>query len=262
MVIDEIGHFYKAERTGGANSVQEIIDIHSHILPGLDDGSSTMKETMRMLKAASAQGITRIIATPHYSRHFQNDDPRKIHALTGKVREAAASHDIPVKIYPGQEIFYSEDIWKLLRQGKLLTLADSRYVMLEFYPYEPYLTICRAVQEAVREGYRPVLAHLERYEALDTRDKIDSLRKQGACTQMNFRSAGGSLFDARTRRCRKLLREGCVDFLGTDMHNMHSRPLQTEDTVRWMESRLGTSAVRKLLSRNPRKLLADEKLRK
>lgn len=241
--------------------MRDMTDIHSHVLPGVDDGASSMKETMRLLKAAGDQGITRVIATPHYSGRFRNDDPDRIRDLVHQVNAEARKRRIRVRVYPGQEILYSEEAAELLRQGKLLTLGDSRYVLLEFYPPESYLTISRAVLEMAQEGYFPVLAHAERYEALRTSEKMASIRKQGAYIQMNYRSVEGSLFDEKTRRCRKMLRNGLVDFMGTDMHNMRSRAPRTEEAVRWMRAHLKEEQFHGLVKRNAEYILADERRR-
>lgn len=237
----------------------DITDIHSHILPGIDDGPSSMRETMRLLKCAREQGIRRVIATPHYSARFRNDDPEHIRALVRQVNSEAEKRKIRVQVFPGQEIFYSEEIPELIRKGRLLTMADSRYVMLEFHPCEPYLTICRAVQETVAEGYLPILAHAERYEALRTAEKTEALKKKGAYMQMNYRSVQGNLFREKTRRCRAMLRSGLIDFMGTDMHNMQDRAPQTEEAIRWMKKRLGREEFRRLARGNAEYILEDKR---
>lgn len=103
-----------------------IFDVHSHILPGLDDGASSEKQALLMLKEARRQGIRRIIATPHYSAYYKNDDVDLIRGKCRKINQLASVHKIGVCVYPGQEILYSERVPDMLAEGKLLTLADSR----------------------------------------------------------------------------------------------------------------------------------------
>ena len=112
-----------------------IIDTHSHILPGLDDGASDMQESIRMLRQAGQQGIRGVIATPHYSGRFPNICPDRIRRLCREVQaQARARLKTEIQIWPGQEIMYSEDALSLLEEEKLLTIAGTRYVMVEFLP--------------------------------------------------------------------------------------------------------------------------------
>lgn len=237
-----------------------MVDIHSHILPGLDDGAASEKQALCMLKAASRQGIRDIIATPHYSEVFRNDHPNTIRRKCMEIERLAKSHGIPVHIYSGQEIMYTEDVPDLLSEGRLLTLADSRYVLLEFYPGAPRSLIVRAVRETAGRGFLPVLAHAERYSALSEPEKIRDLTEQGACIQMNYRPAGGKWYESATRWCRKLLKSGSVHFMSTDMHNTGARRPETAEALRWMQSHLDGRYVERLIRRNAEKILKNERM--
>ena len=142
-----------------------MIDIHSHILPGVDDGASSMKESLHMLSMARRQGITDVFATSHYSKAFPNRDPEKLRRLRDELMsranrpvqgpEGKVKCKRPIRIWTGQEIFYSNSVIRLLEEGKLLTLADSNYVLVEFMPSVPYSEICTAVRNLSRAGYTP-----------------------------------------------------------------------------------------------------------
>lgn len=106
----------------------KIIDTHSHILPGIDDGAGSWKEALCMLKTAQAQGIRRVIATPHWGGPFGYTDPVQIRELCFTLQEKARRHNISVKIYQGQEVMYTEEAADRIANGEILTLADSRYV--------------------------------------------------------------------------------------------------------------------------------------
>ena len=237
-----------------------MIDIHSHILPGLDDGAEDMKESLMMLDMARRQGITDVIATPHYSGYFHNYDPQIIRKLCGKVQNEAEKRRQPlVRIWPGQEIMYSEDSLQKLQSGRLLTLADSRHVLIEFIPYVPYSYILNAVQNLTENGYHPILAHVERYQILNEFEKIDRLKKAGAFLQINYRSVGGRWYAPLTRWCRQMLRVGLVDFLGTDMHNTDTRKPEVKAAAEWIYKKLPLSYASEILERNPRKIISNEK---
>ena len=122
------------------------------------------------------------------------------------------------------------------------------------------MSICRAVEELVQKGYIPILAHIERYEVLAVDDRIEGLKKKGACMQMNFRSASGSIFNKKAQRCRKLLKEEKIDFLGTDMHNTSSRSPRVWETVQWLRRKTPERYQRRLFRKNPSSILVDEKL--
>lgn len=247
-------------RNKGDMRVEDIIDIHSHILPGIDDGASSTEAALHMLREARRQGIREVIATPHYSRRFQNNCPERIRELCGELQKMSREKRLEIRIHSGQEILYSEDVPGMIAQGELLTMADSHYVLIEFYPGASYLEILRAVRTLVMEGFSPILAHVERYRALRDEERLEELTGQGAYMQMNFSSVSGSWMNETVRWCRKMLREQYIHFMGTDMHNTTSRKPETEETVRWMQKKLGQRYIRDLLRGNAGKVIRDEKI--
>lgn len=223
------------------------IEIHCHILPGLDDGSKSMEESLKMLRLARKQGIQKLIATPHYSHEFPNEDPDQIRALCFELeRRARKEIDDKMCIYPGQELFYSQDVAEKLNQGKLLTLAGTSYVLLEFLPGVPYSTIYAAVRELTFAQYRPILAHIERYGVLREPGRVEELTEAGAYLQMNYRRIGGKWYDGTTHWCRKMLKQRQIHFLSTDMHNIGSRKPETQEAECWMEKHLDDGYQKKI----------------
>lgn len=215
------------------------IEIHCHILPGLDDGPKCMDDSLKMLRLARKQGIQKLIATPHYSHEFPNEDPKKIILLCCELEKKAKQEiDDKIRIYSGQELFYSQDIVEKLNQGKILTLADTSYVLVEFFPSAPYSAIYAAVRELTMAQYLPILAHIERYEVLRKPGCVEELIQAGAYLQMNYRRIGGSWYDSTTRWCRKMLKQEYIQFVSTDMHNTENRKPDTEDAECWMKKHL------------------------
>lgn len=235
------------------------IDIHCHILPGLDDGSGSLRESMRMLRMAAKQGIYAVIATPHYSMHYENDHPEQIRTLCSALEGEARVHIHPdFRIYPGQEIFYSDKTVEMLSQGRLLTMADSRYILVEFLPNVPYSYLYRAVNELVLAGYRPIIAHVERYGVLRTGGRVEELIKAGAYLQMNYRPVARPWYQETPRWCRRMLNLQQIHFLGTDMHNCTDRCPQTKETEHWMLRHLDKNYICELGRLNGQKVLDDE----
>lgn len=238
-----------------------VIDIHCHILPGIDDGASDMTESLKMLRMAVREGITEFIATPHYSPVFPNADPMRIRRLCRETEETARRRmKNGIRIWPGQEILYGKDTAERLEKGRLLTMAGSRYVLIEFMPAAPFSYIFGAVREMSLNGYRPIIAHAERYGCLREKGRPQELKDQGACIQMNYRRISGKWYSGTARWCREMLRCGIVDLLGTDMHNTSGRSPEIQDALNWMERHLSPSYLAGITSCNQQKILEDKKI--
>ena len=231
------------------------IDIHNHILPGLDDGASSEEESMCMLKNAAKQGVISVIATPHCSVEYQNKKEEIQLACKKIEKRARAEIDPKFSIYPGQEILYTQDILEKLEKQEVLTMADSSYILVEFMPWTPYSEMYKAVRDLTTKGYAPILAHIERYPALREKDRVDELIETGARMQMNYRPVGGKWYSETTRWCRKMLKEEKIHFLSTDMHNMKSRKPDTRGAEAWMEKHLDRIYMRAVCYKNAQKII-------
>lgn len=200
------------------------VDIHSHILPHLDDGAVDMDQSIEMLRIAEREGITHMIATPHYkSGRFRADSAEVLMTLQ-ELQEEASEAGIHIKLYPGTEIFYHSDLEQRLEQGHLHTLNDTEYLLVEFSPFEAYGYIRNAADDILSMGYHPVLAHVERYECLlGHADKIQELKDMGCGIQVNAGSVAGDYGFAAKRFTGALLKKQLIDYLGTDAHNTGKR---------------------------------------
>ena len=238
------------------------VDIHAHILPGVDDGASDWEETGEMLCKAYKQGITRIIATPHY---VSGQDTKRLREMMKRLKETAFSISENMMVSLGQEVQYFEELPSFLEQGKVLTLAGSRYVLVEFLPGDGYMRLFRAVRRLVQSSYLAVIAHAERYDCLKEKGRTKELARCGAYLQMNAGSLGGGLFDRRAAWCRKEILRGNIHFIATDMHGVVIRPPELEEAVRWMtrQDRNGQDAggmAKRLLRQNQEHILRDSVL--
>lgn len=223
-----------------------IIDIHAHVLPGVDDGSRTMEESVQMLKLAARQGVTAVIATPHYSRrHPLEGISERTEALQAVIRKSIPDFCI----YTGQETFWHHELPERLNAGQALTMAGSRYVLVEFDPSVPYSELFRGIRGLQTAGYLPILAHIERYECL-RRTGTEELRSCGCRLQMNYESLIGSFFSAETRWCRKQVSEETIDFLGTDMHRLDWRPPEIREAMRWLRGHVGEEYLKRITRKN------------
>lgn len=236
-------------------------DIHCHVLPGLDDGSDSWQESLQMIRMAAEQGFRAVTATPHYSRRFPNDCPDKIRWMCQELNRLIRRElNADIRVYPGQEIFYREEVPKKLKRGELLTIAESSYVLVEFLPEVPYSSLFRGLEQLILHGYRPILAHVERYGVLRKEGRIEELFDYGVVLQMNYHSIGGSWFAENTQWCRKMLKAEKIHLLGTDMHNRTTRAPATEKAEQWMRRHLNWQYIQKIAYKNARLVLTNEKL--
>ena len=233
-----------------------MIDIHTHVLPGIDDGAKDWDTCLAMLKRSVDGGVKAVIATPHYLPWKKNSSPQEIEALCAEAKKKLLEkHGISMDIYCGNEIYYTMDAIQNLRDGKILTLAKSNYVLVEFEPRTSYQLICRAVKEFRDAGYIPIIAHMERYECLRQSEKMCEIRSMGALLQMNVEAFQGGLFDGESRRAKKCLTAEQIDFLASDMHSLRRRTPIAEEELQWVVKKLKPKYQKELLYRNAERIL-------
>ena len=233
-----------------------MIDIHAHVLPGIDDGAKDWDTCLEMLRRSVESGVQAVIATPHYLPWRKNSSPQEIEALCSETKKKLSEkHGITMDIYCGNEIYYTMDAIQNLRDGRILTLAKSNYVLVEFEPRTSYQPICRAVKEFRDAGYIPIIAHMERYECLRQSVKLQEIKSMGALLQMNVEAFQGGLFDAESRRAKKCLAEEQVDFLASDMHGLRRRSPIAEEELQWVLKKLKPKYQKELLYRNAERIL-------
>lgn len=200
-------------------------DVHCHILPQVDDGSQSMEETMEMLRIAEANGITSMIVTPHYKRGRVGTPRDKIGKLLQQIQERAEEEGIAIQFYPGTEVYYNSSLEEKLESGWLSRMNDTDYVLVEFSPMDSYPYIRNAIDDIFSLGYRPIIAHVERYGCmLGKTDNVRMLHEMGCLIQVNAGSVAGNYGFRVKHFIRNLLKEHLVEFVGTDAHNAAGRP--------------------------------------
>ncbi len=234
------------------------IDIHTHILPGVDDGSKSMDETMKMIKIALEQGIKTIIATPHYVVGRENTPVEELQAIKDTVEAEARKLDENMRIYLGNEIFYSDSVIEKLNSKKALTIANSNYVLVEFSYNELYSVMYRGLDRLVRSGYIPILAHVERYLDLYKNERhISEMMELGCYMQMNCNSLIGGRFNSRVTYNKQLFKNGMIHFLGSDCHDSKVRIPNIEKAVDALLKKCKEEMVYQIVYENPLILLQE-----
>lgn len=231
-----------------------MIDIHCHLLYGVDDGPPDLEQSMRMLREAHKQGITDVILTPHYRRGMFKFDKEKV--LNHMSELASYAREVGVELYIGTEIHVNSDILDYLREGRVCTLAGSEYVLTEYEYSTEYSYIFKRTHELLRNGYIPVIAHVERYECLVKEIKrLDELQEIGALIQCNAQAILGDEGFATKQFCKKALKKGWVDFVASDSHDMKHRACYLKDAYQYISNKYGEKLAEKLMVKNPGKII-------
>ena len=200
------------------------VDIHCHVLPGIDDGARDMDETLKMLKIASEQGISDMIVTPHYKQGRVGTPRQAIGEMIEQVGKYAALSGISIRLHPGTEIYYNSSLEEKLESGWLAKMNDSDFVLVEFSPLETFSYIRNAIEDLFGLGCHPILAHVERYQCmLSNVDNVRILHDMGCRIQVNASSIEGVFGFKIKHFIKKLLKERLVDYVGTDAHNCKTR---------------------------------------
>lgn len=242
----------------GENNLQWI-DIHSHILPDTDNGAVDLKQAIAMLEMANKANITVIIATPHYGVGCRNPEPIELYKKLAQVREQAEKINKNMTIELGNELYYSEDIIRHLRQEKALTLAKTRYVLVKFSATDSYEEIKTGIHRLLIYGYLPILSQAETYTCLyGEYEKIYELIRLGAYMQLNLSSLSQGFRNQEATHAKKLLDYGLIHMLGTDSHSVSGKSEEVKRGLRLVQKRYARSNLTDLLIGNPGKMLRNQ----
>ena len=231
-----------------------MIDIHCHLLYGLDDGAADIEESIKMLKTASGQNITDIILTPHWRRGMFRYDIEKVNRHFSELQKYA--DELGITIYPGAEYHVDKDIIDSLKAGKVHTLADSRYVLTEYSHDSEISLINWMSRELIYNGYIPVIAHIERYRCMtENIDNIYNLKNAGAIIQVNADSILGLEGRPLKKLCKQLIKEELVDIAASDCHNNSNRSCHLAECYKYLCKEFDEATAAGLLQNNPAALI-------
>ncbi|MEG2349237.1 MAG: CpsB/CapC family capsule biosynthesis tyrosine phosphatase [Hungatella sp.] len=241
--------------------MESLYDVHCHLIPGVDDGSRDLEESLCALQLAYQQGIRTILCTPHLSGEDTGAHYEKIHTQFTQLADAVQkqSYGSDMELYLGNELYYSDAILEKLKNGQADTMAGSQYVLVEFDPGEAYPVLYRALRNLMNHGYMPILAHMERYRCLEGREQhLCELETMGIYLQVNASALSGSFLNPSAFRIRKLMRQGHIHLLATDSHGTHYRPPRMEAAAAWIRRHCQAEIAERILYENPRRIIADQ----
>lgn len=238
------------------------VDIHCHMLPGLDDGADSWDESLAMARLAVADGFSTVIVTPHQLGNYGGNDGDAIRLKTRQFQELLNANRVPLTVLPGADVRIEPDLVRKLRAGDVLTLADHRrYVLLEL-PHELYVPLDRLLGELNAAGLIGILSHPERNQGILSRPQlIEPLVEAGCLMQVTAGSVTGSFGPEILQFSEWMLSQGLVHFLATDAHGSNSRRPLLYRAFQRAEELAGYSAACDICCRNPASVVADLEVR-
>ena len=237
-----------------------MIDIHTHITPNVDDGSSSIEMSLEMLRSEVAQGVAKAFLTPH-SFAFETKRPEDVFEKMRKVQEKAAAEGIPLQIYQGCEIYtYRDKMGRILRDlqdGRIPSMNGTRYVIAEFDVYEGDIEDAKyCLSRYMEEGWIPIIAHAERYcWTFASVANIRILKDMGCLVQVNYYDLDEEPNDDIRMCAQELLKAELVDMMGSDAHRLNHRPPKIMRGARYIRQNCKAEYAEDVLWRNVEKYL-------
>ena len=235
-----------------------MIDIHTHILPGVDDGANSLEEAYEMALMAARSGVTALAATPHSNQlmGFPEEELKKQKAAFRQLQQLLNRENIPLQLFQGMEIWSSVDMTEKIKAGKLITLNHTPYVLIEFAFNEEPWWIEAIIEELKGIGLIPVIAHPERYFCVqDDPQLLYEWKKQGALAQMNKGSILGRFGREIERTAEILLKNRLFTCIASDAHHAYIRTTDMKELQYYLQRHFSLKEQERILELNPAAIL-------
>lgn len=235
-----------------------MIDIHSHILPGADDGAKTESNSLSMAQAAIEEGITQIVASPHHKNRTYENYRNEIRSNVAVLNKLYQSKGMQLEVLPGQEVRIYGEIETDLQNGEIQTVNDSKYLLIEFPSDAVPHYASQLFYDLQMNGIIPVIVHPERNrELLNDHRKIYELVQNGALTQVTAASVVGKFGKQIETFTHQLLEANLTHFVASDAHNTTSRGFYLRDAYRYIQSNISVEMTYMLME-NSQLLIEDQ----
>ena len=234
-----------------------MIDFHSHILPNIDDGSKSLDESIQLLKEAVEAGFDKVISTSHYASGLYESPERERISL---INELKSLKNIP-KLYLGSEIYITYNIPELIEEAKASTINGTNYILFEIPLRERYPEFRNTILKLQDSGYRLILAHPERYKLVqDHYEILDELSDIGVVFQSNIASILGIYGNDAKKTFKRMLKDGYVDLLGTDVHFPNSIYPKVSKALKKISKYVDEDELYMMTTENAERILRGESL--
>lgn len=237
-----------------------MIDIHSHILPGIDDGAQTIEDSIKMAKTAVNEGITTIIATPHHKNNQFTNLKSSILTKVNDLNTVLKQENIPLTVLPGQEVRIYGEVLEDYYKEEILTLNHTKYLFIEFPSSSVPRYAERLLYELQTEGIIPIIVHPERNKELQEKPELlYQLVKNGALTQVTASSVAGYFGKNVKKFSEQLIEHNLTHFVASDAHNVHNRSFKMMEGLDVIEENFGVDYIF-LFKENGELLLEDKNI--
>ncbi len=205
-------------RPSSSQNILHTTDLHSHLIPGIDDGVKDFDESIGIIKQLQELGFTKIVTTPHIMHHRFANTKQNILKIYEELKEEMQKHDLKIDVDVAAEYYYDEHFLELIDKKELMTFGDN-YILFELsYTLKPFM-LEQAVAKLLSAGYRPILAHPERYKYYKTIEDFERVKDMGLLFQINAISLGGFYGKGVKKSAELLVEANMVDFIGSDIHS-------------------------------------------
>lgn len=242
-----------------------MIDFHSHILPNTDDGSTSIEETINIIKEAKQAGFTQIISTSHYIQGYYEYDENDRMQLLEKIKKwgqtpADNTNELNgPELYLGSEIYITAEMPELLKEKKASTINNSKYVLFELPLNTESLIAKEVVYRLIENGYVPIIAHPERYSYVkESPEYVKELAEMGTLFQANYGSIIGMYGTKAQKTVKKLLKEDLIQFLGSDVHRTNQIYPKIPKAMKKLKKILPEEKLEELTTTNAQKVLNNQ----
>ncbi|MBI5975593.1 tyrosine-protein phosphatase [Staphylococcus canis] len=239
-----------------------MIDIHNHILIGVDDGPQSEEAMLALLKQAHAQGIKGIVATPHHLHPRFENEAQKVMDELKKLRAHPIVQQLDIQLYPGQEVRITDEILKGLDQKTIIGINHSRYLLIEFPSNEVPLYTKRLFFELQQRGHVPIIAHPERNKAImNNPELLYELVSNGALSQLTAGSLLGTYGKTIQRLAHQLMTHHLTHVIASDAHATEVRPFQLQTILEDSKLKKDRECIQDLIH-NGTKIVEDKEIKR
>lgn len=238
-----------------------MIDMHSHILPSIDDGATSVDEAFKLINEAKNAGFEAIVLTSHYIEGYYEADIDRRETLLQSLDDNLKAKTIDVDLYLGNEIYISENVVNLLKEGKASTINNTSYVLFELPLNQEPMFIFNVIYEMLQNKLVPILAHPERYAFVQQNPElIYDLIQRGVLMQANFGSIIGEYGEKAQIIVKKLLQNDMIHFLGSDVHRQNTIYPKIPKILSELNKLISEDKIEEITSINPKLVLQNKRI--
>ena len=239
-----------------------MIDMHSHFLPQIDDGSRSVEETFQMIKEASKAGFTAIVSTSHYIANTYDFNKEERREIINAISSNLSKENIDIKLYNGAEVYIDADITGKIKDGIIPKVNNSKYLLMELPMQNRMLSADDIIHNLLSNNIVPIIAHPERYKYVqDNPNVLISYIEKGVLFQANFASIIGYYGNATKKTVIKLLQNDMIHCLGTDCHRAQTIYVNMDKILEHLNKILPKKEIEKLTTINPMKIVNNQEIK-